>query len=89
MTTPDYTQKIDELRKRVETHAKFSFTETTNNNFSIKMPSINISSPIFYLLPPLIILIILFVMKPAFISVDTINKDNEINFLHSYTPTIG
>ena len=78
MTTPNYTQKMDELRKRVETHSKFLFAEKTNNSFSIKMPNINISSPIFYILPPVIILAILFFMKPSFITVDTINKDNEI-----------
>ena len=79
MTTLNYIQKIDDLRKRVENHTKFSFNVNKDNDkdFSIKLSNINRGSMV-YLLPPLIIIIILVVIKPSFITVDTINKDNII-----------
>ena len=83
MTTQDYTQKMNDLRKRVESHITLSDDKNSNNKrsdkgFYMKMLSVNTSSIIFYLLPPIIILILLFIIKPSFITADTINKENEI-----------
>ena len=76
MTSTDYGQKMDDLRKRVETQAntKCSLDES-KNFFSIKMPTNN---TIFYILPPVVVLILLVIMRPSFILMDTINKSGEI-----------
>ena len=79
MTTPDYTQKMSELRVRVEQYAKLP--SPSKNGFSTAtsvIHKINTQSPIFYIVPPIILIILLFFMKPGFVCTDNIDIDNVV-----------
>jgi hypothetical protein len=80
MTTPDYTQKMSDLRVLVGKHAKLTSKSGKNafNNITTRMPSINTQSPIFYIIPPVILIILFIFIKPGFLCEDHINKDNVI-----------
>jgi len=76
MSTPDYTQKLKELRSQVNQHAKLPNPNGTviNLNFSNTIPN----SLKFYAIPPIGILILLVVFKPSFVTTNHIDKDNVI-----------
>ena len=80
MTTPDYTQKMSELRVRVEQYAKLpaQIKYGFSNGSSTIIPKINKTSVLFYLAPPVIIIFLLFFMKPGFICTENIDIDNVI-----------
>ena len=76
MTTPDYTKKMSELRTRVEKYSK-SPVQSKNNfvNTTEFIPHKNIQY-IFYAVIPVILIVILFFVKPDFIC--TITDKNSI-----------
>lgn len=80
MTTPDYTQKMSELRVRVEQYAKLP--SPSKNGFSKAtysvIPKINMQSPTFYIAPPIILIILFFFMKPGFVCTENIDVDNVV-----------
>jgi hypothetical protein len=77
MTTPDYTQKMTELRARVGQYAKLPM-QTQSGIFASVVPKINTQSPLFYIAPPIIIMIIILFMKPDFVCTENIDIDNVI-----------
>lgn len=81
MSTPDYTQTISNLRARVGQHAKIPNTETkgnTINKIKSMIPNINTNSIIFYAIPPVVLIILCLIIKPGFVCIDNIDKDNVI-----------
>jgi len=74
MTTPDYTQKMSELRDRVVQYTKIN--NVSNTSFLI--PNINTQSIFFYTAPLLIMFVIFFIMRPGFVCNDYIDKNNVI-----------
>lgn len=80
MSTPDYTQKISDLRARVGQHAKIQNTESKSaiNVITSVIPKIDTQSIIFYTIPPVVLVIIFLIMKPGFVCIDNIDKDNVI-----------
>ena len=85
MTTPDYTKKMSELRAQVRQYSKLpndsksGFARVTSS-----IPKINTQSPLFYAAPPIIIIVILYFMKPSFVCTDNIDIDNNITKKLSY-----
>ena len=80
MTTPDYTQKMSELRARVGQHAKLNNVSNKSALSTIKsvIPTINTKSIFFYATPLVILVVIFFIMRPGFVCNDHIDKDNVI-----------
>jgi hypothetical protein len=81
MSTPDYTQKISNLRVRVGQHARIPNTEnkgSTINKIKSMIPKINTKSIIFYAIPSVVLIIIFLIIKPGFVCIDNIDKDNVI-----------
>jgi len=74
MTSPDYIQKINELRKKVGLYSNFSFDKKDDTNLSLKIPYINKLSLFYLLSPVLVIILILLYIKPSFITKDTMNR---------------
>lgn len=77
MTTPYYTQRMSELRVRVGQHAKLPAKSAFSNITSV-IPKINTQSPIFYITPPVVLIILFMFIKPGFLCDDYIDKDNVI-----------
>ena len=78
METSDY-NKMEELRKKVDeydTEKKSSTTISNTISTIFKLP--NSSSAIFYIIPPILIAILLLLIKPKFITIDNIDKNNNI-----------
>ena len=81
MTTPDYTQRMSELRARVGQYARIpskSDTKSAFSNIIAAIPKINTQSPIFYIIPPVVLIILFLFIKPGFLCDDYIDKDNVI-----------
>lgn len=80
MSTPDYTKKMSDLRARVGQHARVQNTEskTTISKITSILPKINTQSIIFYVIPPVALVIIFLIMKPDFVCIDNIDQDNVI-----------
>ena len=79
MATPNYAEKINDLRKRVGQHATIiNKNEGIVDKVVLNFSKINTGSPIFYIIPPILIIILLFFIKPSFITMDNIDKDNNI-----------
>ena len=79
MTTPDYTQKMSELRAKVVQYAKLP-NQSKSGFASVAKSIITINTlyPFFYAVPPVIIIVIFIFMKPSFICNDNIDVDNVI-----------
>jgi len=84
MSNTDYIEKINDLRVRVNPYSNFS-TLKNNTKFLFNIPKIDIKSNIFYILPPILILILLIYVKPSFMTVKTINKNREIRNSLNYS----
>ena len=79
MTTPDYTQKMSDLRVIVGQHAKLmSKSDKKASNITSVIHVINTQSPIFYIIPPVVLIILFMFIKPGFLCEDYIDKDNVI-----------
>jgi hypothetical protein len=81
MSSSDYTKKINELREKVS-----QYTQLPKQKYNV-LPNIDISTEnnpkfnkkyLLYLIPPILILIILIISKPSFITEDSIDKKNVI-----------
>jgi hypothetical protein len=83
MSNTDYIEKINDLRIRVNPYSNLSTLK--NSKFLFKIPKIDIKSNIFYILVPIIILLLLMYIKPSFIMVKTINKNREIRKRLNYS----
>ena len=79
MSNTDYIEKINDLRRKINPYSNFS-SQTTPNFF--KIPKIN---NIYYLLPPIILLILLIFIKPSFMVIKTINKNKEVRKRINYS----
>jgi hypothetical protein len=91
MTTPDYTQKMSELRTRVGQHAILTDENNTKSKFATiasVMPTITTKSPIFYIIPPIALIVILLFTRPGFVCTDHIDKDNVITQKVNYKKLI-
>jgi hypothetical protein len=78
MTTPDYTQKMSELRDRVGQYSKLSRKSDNKTAFAsitAAIPNINTQSPLFYVAPPVVLILLLLFIKPGFVCTEHI--DNE------------
>jgi hypothetical protein len=88
MTTPDYTQKMSELRSRVEQHVILPGKSDSKGGFgrsiASAIPKINTQSPIFYTIPPVVLIILFLFMKPGFVCEDNIDQDNVITQKMNY-----
>lgn len=79
MTTPDYTQKMSELRAKVGQYAKLpNQSKSGFASVAKSIITINTRYPFFYAVPPVIIIVIFIFMKPSFICNDNIDVDNVI-----------
>lgn len=81
--TTDYFKKMSELRTRVSQHVKLEGNNNNNNNGVIKsitsvISKINSQSILFYTVPPIIFIVIFFIIKPGFVCNEHIDKDNVI-----------
>ena len=83
METSDYTQKMQDLRKRVEYHG---INNIENKNIPITktfpnvLKTLSLPKPVIYIFPIIGVAILLFLSKPDFITMDNINIDiNNIN----------
>lgn len=65
---------MDELRQRVSQYIYLPKKQSTGIMILSKF---NIQSPFIYAVPPIIILIILVLIKPSFITNEHINKNND------------
>jgi hypothetical protein len=83
MTTPDYTKKMSDLRTLVGQHVKLP-SNMSKSTFIGSIPSINTQSPIFYIIPTLILVIIFMIIKPEFLCDDHIDKYNVITHNINY-----
>ena len=77
MTTPDYTQKMSDLRARVGKHSQLP-VKSNFSNITSTLSTINTQSPIFYAIPPLVLFVVFMFFKPVFVCTDHIDKDNVI-----------
>jgi hypothetical protein len=71
MTSLNYTEKMNDLRKRVS-----QFTELPYKSYTTSSSSKNLYFYFFYLIPPIIIIIILALLRPSFILYTNIDKNN-------------
>lgn len=79
MSTTDYVQKISELRNRVSQHVKLEGNNNgVLNTITSVIPKINTQSIFFYTVPPIIFIVIFFIIKPSFVCNQNIDKDNVI-----------
>jgi len=83
MNTPNYVNRLSEIRNRVGQYTTLEKPrETTMSKIPISIPisflKITPKSPLFYIIPPIAIFILLVIWKPNFITTDHINKDNVI-----------
>lgn len=96
METSDYTQKIQDLRKRVEYHG---INNIENKNIPITtfptfptiptiLKNLNFPKPIIYILPIIGVGILLFLSKPSFITMDNLNIDIDNNTENEITKKI-
>jgi hypothetical protein len=83
MTTPDYTKKMSDLRTLVGHHVKIP-SKSAFSNMTSSIPTVNTQSPIFYVIPSVILIILLVVIKPSFLCEDNIDKDNVITSKINY-----
>ena len=84
MSHTDYIEKINDLRARVNPYSNFS-TLKNNSKFLFNIPKIDIKSNIFYILPPILILLLFMYIKPSFMMVKTINKNRQIRNTVNYS----
>jgi hypothetical protein len=85
MEPPDYTKKLSSLRNRVNNHAKLEYKSDigTINTMASIIPKININSLIFYIIPPIILIMIFLIIKPDIVCTEYIDVDNNItNKIH-------
>lgn len=83
MNTPDYINTLNEIRSRVGKYTKLERSKVSSQSkISIPVPlkllKIDYKSPIFYIIPPVVIFILLTLWKPGFSTTDVIDKDNNI-----------
>ena len=84
MSTPDYTQKIAELRGRVSQYSKLPKSTSDKGVLSTVIHKINKQSLFFYVIPPIVMVILLLFIKPGFCCTDNIDKDNVITKKPNY-----
>ena len=82
MTSPDYTKKMNELRERV---SKYSQLPNKEPNRLINPQKFNVLFPYLYIAPPILIFIILFLIKPSFITNEHIDENNVTSRKMNYT----
>ena len=75
MTSPDYKKKMDELRNKV---SQYIPNKKSTRVMNINIPTFNIKSIYFYIVPPIVILIVLLLSKPSFIRYEHIDENNVI-----------
>lgn len=83
MNTPDYINRLNDIRDRVGQYTKLELSkESSQSKIPISVPlkfsKIDSKSPIFYIIPPVAIFILLTIWKPGFITTEVIDKDNNI-----------
>ena len=80
MSTTDYIQKMSELRSRVSHHSKLKGSDNTGvlRTITSAIPKINTQSMFFYAVPPVILFLIFFIIRPGFVCNEHIDKDNVI-----------
>tara|TARA_Y100000389_G_scaffold24256_1_gene20918 strand:- start:720 stop:1073 length:354 start_codon:yes stop_codon:yes gene_type:complete len=84
MNTPDYVNKLNDIKSRVGQYTqptkKQSFT--TNNilapktGFITKLPNIQYNSVLFYTVPPVFSFIILLIWNPKFVTKEVTDQNN-------------
>lgn len=83
MNTPDYVNRLSEIRDRVGQYTTLENPRATiKSKIPISVPvafsKITPSSPLFYIIPPIAIFILLLIWNPGFVSEEHIDKDNVV-----------
>ena len=83
MNTPDYVNRLNEIRSRVGQYTKLEPSKVSSQSkMSIPVPlkfsKIYSKSPIFYVIPSVAIFILLTIWKPGFSTTEVIDKDNNV-----------
>lgn len=89
MNTPNYINRLSEIRDRV---GQYAILEKPRGTIKSKIPisvpvtfsKITLKSPLFYIIPPIAIFILLLIWKPGFVSEDSIDKDNVVTKKRKY-----
>ncbi len=73
--SPDYIKKMDYLRKAV---SNYTTKNTGNNNIVMHFSNINFKSPILYIIVPFIVMFLLLIIRPSFVTLDSVDINNEV-----------
>jgi hypothetical protein len=89
MSTPD-TKKMSDLRQLVGKHVKSDENNSKSyfTYITTSLSSINTQSPIFYIIPSIVLIILLFFIKPLFLCDEHKDKDNIIIYYINYKKLI-
>jgi len=76
MSTPDYNERMNELRNKVELFTVIPKNPTS----SFKSTSVKsyFTYNTLYIIIPIVVMVLLTLIKPSFITISTIGSDNEI-----------
>jgi hypothetical protein len=80
-STPDYNKKLDDLRLRVENHVT---VKEPIRSSKMSFIAFNANSPIYYILPPILCLVLLIVFKPSFLTIEVTDSDGNKRNKFSY-----